>query len=226
MITLAMELSTDCGSLALLDSSQILLEREWREDRLHRQQVFAELEKGLSEDGLDPSQVNLLAVGVGPGAFSGLRMAISAAQALAMPSGQSVYGVTSAEALAWEIMQETGANAVVVLGDARRGEWWAGRFRKGGQWPLQEGGWMVFPEAQLQDRLGEPGTVWVTADWDRIGEGVRALCPGSCSLICERRVPKARYVGLVATARHLAGVMSEEITPVYLHPAVSVAPVF
>jgi tRNA threonylcarbamoyladenosine biosynthesis protein TsaB len=226
MITLAIELSTDCGSLALLDGHQLKLERDWCEDRFHRQQVFTEIEAGMAEGGIDLGRVDLLAVGVGPGAFSGLRMAIAAMQAMAMPDQRPVYGVTSAEALAWEIMLETAENTVVVLGDARRSEWWAGRFRKEEEWARQDGEWMVAGEEALRDRLSGAGAVWVTSDWDRIGEGVRGLCPEGCRLIGERRVPKARYVGLVAAARHRAGVASEPMAPVYLHPAVSILPLF
>ena len=100
MITLAIELSTNSGSLALLDNNQVQLERTWSEDRLHRQQVFAEIELGLSDGGVDLSRVDLFAVGVGPGSFSGLRMAISAVCAMAMPDSKPVYAVASVENLA------------------------------------------------------------------------------------------------------------------------------
>lgn len=223
MITLAIELSTDSGSLALLDDDQILLERTWREDRLHRQQVFAEIEAGLTAGELDPARVDVFAVGVGPGSFSGLRMAISSVRAMAMPGNRPVYGVTSAAALAWEIMLETGKNDVVVVGDARRSEWWAGRFIGGGAWSRQEGEWTVANETGLQDKLDVPGAVWVTSDWDRIGAKMN---PVGGVLIRERRVPQARYVGLVAVARFRAGIQTEELVPVYLHPAVSTPPVY
>ncbi len=223
MITLAIELSTDCGSLALLNDDQVQCERTWREDRLHRQQVFAEIERGLSEGWLDPARVDVFAVGVGPGSFSGLRMAISVVRAMAMPGNRPVYAVASAAALAWEIMLETGRNEVVVVGDARRDEWWAGRFLSGDKWPRQEGDWTVANEAHLQDNPGAPGAVWVTSDWDRIGGKMN---PEGAVLIRERRVPQARYVGLVAGARFRAGIQTEELVPVYLHPAVSTPPVY
>jgi tRNA threonylcarbamoyl adenosine modification protein YeaZ len=223
MITLAIELSTDCGSLALLDHDQVQLERTWREDRSHRQQVFAELELGLSEGWLDPARVDLFAVGVGPGSFSGLRMAISAVRAMAMPDSRPVYAVASAAALAWEVMLETGRNDVVVVGDARRSECWAGHFLGGGDWPRQQGGWTIANEALLEETLGAPGSVWVTSDWERIGEKMK---PGGSVLIRERRVPQARYVGLVAGARFRADVKTEELVPIYLHPAVSAPPVY
>ncbi|MEI6150012.1 MAG: tRNA (adenosine(37)-N6)-threonylcarbamoyltransferase complex dimerization subunit type 1 TsaB [bacterium] len=225
MITLAIELSTESGSLALLENNRVRLERTWREDRSQRQQVFAEIEAAMAEGGMDPAQVELFAVGVGPGAFSGLRMAVSAVRAMAMPDGRPVYAVSSAAALAWEIMLETGGTRVVVAGDARRGEWWLGRFQRGDEGLRQEGGWAVAGEAQHRGLAVEPGTVWVTPDWDRIGEGIKAACPAGASWVCERRIPKARYVGLVAAARFRDGVASEELAPIYLHPAVGVPPV-
>jgi tRNA A37 threonylcarbamoyladenosine modification protein TsaB len=142
---------------------------------------------------------------------------------MAMPDSKPVYAVASAAALAWEVMLETGRNDVVVVGDARRSEWWAGRFLGGAAWPRQEGEWTVANEARIQGKLGTPGSVWVTSDWDRIG---CKMNPEGPLLIRERRVPQARYVGLVAGARFRADIKTEELVPIYLHPAVSAPPVY
>jgi tRNA threonylcarbamoyladenosine biosynthesis protein TsaB len=222
MITLSIELSTDSGSLALLDGENVLLERMWTENRLQRQQVFAVVEQCVAEGLIHLCQTDLLAVGVGPGAFSGLRMASSLAHALAMPGRKPVVGVASAEALAWATMLTSQCDSVCVWGDARCGEVWNGVFHRGAEWPRRDGHWRVTDRAAEQDE----GSLWVTADWDKIGERLKEWRTGGTTLIEGRQVPTARMVGLLAAAKHRAGVAPEPSIPIYVHPAVAIAPMF
>lgn len=227
MITLATELSTSHGELALLDDDRLLVERRWTEDRDHRQQIFAEMEALVASGELDLGKVGLLAVGVGPGAFSGLRMAISAPRAMALPGGTPVFGVASAEALACEILDDARVESVAIFGDARRQELWMGRFRRaeGGLIRREGDWWVAAPDALPPDRSGL-GAVWVTPDWERIGMRLKELCPEGTALIEESRRPTARYIGRLAAAKRRAGWASEPLAPIYLHPAVSVLPTF
>ena len=226
MITLAIELSTSRGELALLEDDRVLVEREWLEDRQHRQQIFAQMAALTDWDGFDFGRIDLLAVGVGPGAFSGLRMAVSALRAMALPDGKPVFGVASAEALAWDTMREKQTDSVAVFGDARRNELWAGRFRCEHGLAPREGDWLVAQPGTLQTNVVGLGTVWVTSDWGRIGTQIRTICPAGVTLIEEPRWPKARSIGRLAAAKRRAGFESEPLTPLYLHPAVSVLPTF
>ena len=226
MITLAIELSTTHGELALLEDDRVVVEREWVEDRQHRQQIFADMAALTLAGGLDLGRIDLLAVGVGPGAFSGLRMAVSAMRAIALPDGKPVFGVASAEALAWDMMRETENGSVAVFGDARRDEFWAGRFRSVQGLARREGDWLVAPPRAVQADAVGLGAVWVTADWERIGMRLKDICPAGVTLIEEPRWPKARSVGRLAVAKRRAGLESEPLAPVYLHPAVSVLPTF
>ena len=95
----------------------------------HAGRLLAAAEEALAAAGVAWEQVDRLAVGVGPGSFTGLRIGIATARALAQGRGLPVVGVSTLEALA------RGAQAPVVLAvlDARRGEafaaaWGAGAF--------------------------------------------------------------------------------------------------
>ncbi len=94
----------------------------------HAARLLAAAEEALGAAGVGWEEVDRLAVGVGPGSFTGLRIGIATARALAQGRGLPLVGVSSLEALA------RGASAPLVLAvlDARRGEafaaaWGAGR---------------------------------------------------------------------------------------------------
>lgn len=224
MRVLAIECSTDIGSLALLDSGHAVVERTWTGHDRGRQAWVADLHTQVRDGTISLDRVDLLAVGTGPGAFSGLRMAIALIRGLAMPVSTPVYAVASGAALAWRTALQTGCERVVVAGDARRREFWLGRFRCQGEIPAQEGEWEVSPCGCLPPGYEADGVVWVTPDWHRIGEALKGLCPPGSRLIDERRVPQARDVAMLAEAGRKAGVASAQLAPIYLHPAVSVAP--
>ena len=224
MKTVALELSTDTGSLAWVENGTVLMEREWLAGTRQRRPVFADLHQWIQAETAPWTQIDRLAVGIGPGAFSGLRLAVSLVRGLALPDGRPVTAVSSARALARSVMQETGSGRVVVLGDARRNEVWAGCFvREDGIVRLQ-GDWMVGPAETLAEGLKAPGTVWVTSDWARLGAILEAQCPASVRLIRESRTPGAVMVAGMADDLADRGLAGEPLVPIYVHPAVSIAP--
>ena len=224
MMVLAMELSTDVGSLAVLDDNRLAVELRWTGDRLGRFRLFGDVRRLVDAGELDLAALDLIAVGVGPGSFSGLRMAVSAACGMALPDRKPVFAVASDEALAWAILQETGASQVGVVGDARRNEFWLGRFRAAAGLLEMQGKWDVLPCAALANEKAGEGTIWVTPDWDRIGVRLSEVVPAGVKLLAERRVPEARAVAALAVRKREAGVASLPLSPIYLHPPVAVQP--
>ena len=204
----------------------MILEKEWPGEVRHRRPVFADLYALVQEAALDFSRIEQIAVGIGPGAFSGLRMAVSLVQGLAIPDKKPVMGISSARALAWAVFREFRAGQVVVWGDARRNELWAGCFCLVDGIVGLKGDWVVATADQIPDRLMAEGSVWVTADWNRMGSVLEARCPRDVMVVKEPRLPRAGMVAHVAeelAARRMEG---EPLAPIYVHPAVSVAPRF
>jgi tRNA threonylcarbamoyladenosine biosynthesis protein TsaB len=93
----------------------------------HASRLLAAAEEALAAAGVGWEDVERLAVGVGPGSFTGLRIGIATARALAQGRGLPLVGVSTLEALA------RGADAPLVLAvlDARRGEAFAAAWRGG-----------------------------------------------------------------------------------------------
>jgi tRNA threonylcarbamoyl adenosine modification protein YeaZ len=224
MLTLAIELSTETGSLALLDGERVVLDRRWHETEQRRQPFFSVLQAAAAAREIELARVELFVVGLGPGSFAGLRAGVAAAQALALPGGRAVCGVSSSAALALELREAGGTESVVVVGDARRERLWVACFGCEGPWPELESPLELVDHESPGLRLGEARATWVSPDWERIGTKVRALCRPADTLIESRRVPQARWVGVVGQRRFAAGAATEPVAPIYVHPPVSVAP--
>jgi tRNA threonylcarbamoyladenosine biosynthesis protein TsaB len=93
----------------------------------HASRLLALAEAALEEAGVTWARVDRLAVGVGPGGFTGLRIGVATARALAQAHGTPIVPVSTLEALA--LGHERPAVAVI---DARRGEVFAAGWRPGG----------------------------------------------------------------------------------------------
>jgi tRNA threonylcarbamoyl adenosine modification protein YeaZ len=195
---LALEFSTDAASLALLEDGAVVATLAVDASQRRSQGLFDAVAGLLSRTGWTLAEVDTFAVGRGPGSYTGLRVSLTAANGWALPGGKSVWTVSSGAALAAEIFAEhSGISQVVVSGDARRGTIWAGLFERGGN-VRQVGEWKLSPaEAR--------GKEWAAAHW---------IEPG--------RMPQAEWVGKL----FFAGGASEELQPIYLHPAVIAAPRF
>lgn len=100
MILLAVDTSHAKGSLALADSDRLLGEVSYLKKAMHSEVVTLELEKLLRDGGRALEDVTHVAVNVGPGSFTGLRVGINLARTLAYLRGLPVAAVSSLELLA------------------------------------------------------------------------------------------------------------------------------
>lgn len=119
--TLVLETSTPHASLATLEPTGLLLEREFTSDRSHNAVLFAPLQELLNAR--QEPQIGLVLVGSGPGSYSGTRVGIAAAQGVAIASACPAVAVPSILAVP---SAEKGA-ACLAIGDARRGSYWTAR---------------------------------------------------------------------------------------------------
>lgn len=108
----------------------------------------------LAEAGFTLGALDAIAYGKGPGAFTGLRIACSVAQGLAMGAGLPVLGVMTLEALA----EETGADRAVACLDARMGQLYGAVLQR------IEGGWLALDGPDLyrpEDAPLPPEGEWI-----------------------------------------------------------------
>ena len=187
MLTLAFDTATDVATVALLRDGEVLGER-----RCRAVSVLADADELLRSAGISPADIGLLAVGVGPGSFTGVRIGLAAARGLGLALDLPVAGVSTLEALA------AGAPGAVPVIDARRRE--------------------VFALVDGEPRCLAPADLPIEP-WDYVGDGAvryRAVIEQGGGVVPpdddERHVPWAR---LHARLAHDPG-PAELVEPVYL----------
>src|SRR6266511_5922114 len=109
VLVLAFDTATDVATSALVHDGEVVGERASRAVR-----ILEDIDSLLAEAALEREAIEGLVVGTGPGSYTGLRMGLVTARALALALGIPVAGVSTLAALA--------AGGVVPVLDARRGE--------------------------------------------------------------------------------------------------------
>jgi len=117
-LTLAVDSSSENLELALLDETQLLAEVSLALSQPHSQNLMTAVDWVLERAGVECSQIDRLAVGCGPGAFSGLRIGMASMQGLAQALDKPLYTFMAHDLLALKFAWQTGN--IAILTDARR----------------------------------------------------------------------------------------------------------
>jgi tRNA threonylcarbamoyladenosine biosynthesis protein TsaB len=129
MTVLAIETATREGSVAVADATGVLASRAGDRERPHGTRLPGDALEVLAAAGHRLETIDLFAVCLGPGAFTGLRVGIAAAQGLAFALGRPIVGISALEALATAAFERHPETDVVgVWMDAARREVFAARF--------------------------------------------------------------------------------------------------
>jgi tRNA threonylcarbamoyladenosine biosynthesis protein TsaB len=126
MLLLALDTAGPACSVALArpadDVPEILAGAEERIGRGHAERLMPMIEAALAEAGFSFSDIGRIAVTVGPGSFTGVRVGVAAARGLALALDIPAVGIGSLEALAWPLVRSRRKGTAVAVLDARRGE--------------------------------------------------------------------------------------------------------
>jgi tRNA threonylcarbamoyladenosine biosynthesis protein TsaB len=169
MLTLAFDTATDVATSALVDGDEVLAERASR-----AQTLLEDVDALLRQGGAHPRDLDALAVGIGPGSFTGVRIGLAVARGLALSLDLRGAGVPTLDALA------AGAPAAMPVVDARRREVFA----------TVDGEHVVVAPAELRV---EPGTTCVgngAVRYRAVLEEKGATVPPDDD---ERHRPRARF---------------------------------
>lgn len=142
MLTLAIDTSGTVGSIALGADGNCLEERTLELGRHHGQSLIPEIRQLLSRHGRSPRDCGLVAVSIGPGSFTGLRVGVVCAKTLAYAIGCPVAGVPTHLAIACNSPDELAD--VFVVSDAQRGDLFVQPFHHPDQ-----GRWRAAGEMQI-----------------------------------------------------------------------------
>lgn len=123
MTFLAIDTSGDYAVLALAkDDGSILAATVFEGRRTVSRRVMGEMDGLLKNNGLTLSDVTALAVGLGPGSFTGVRVGVTTMKTLAQVTGKPLVGVGTLDAYAAGLLGEDTGTCVVPVLPSRRGE--------------------------------------------------------------------------------------------------------
>lgn len=165
--------------------------------------------------GLEPRDLDFVACGRGPGAFTGVRLGIALAQGLALGADCPVVAVSELRALAWKASRAHGWDKVVAMLDARQGEIYLATY------DCSE----AMPREVEDECLVKPETVRIPGEgWALAGPGAGLVDVKSCP-VDAGMVPDAGAVAKLARHDFVAGlaVKPASVEPVYLRNRVAVA---
>jgi len=118
---LGIETSTRRGSVALVDRGQLILSAEHEARNAHAETLLPLIERLMAEAGWAKTALERVAVGIGPGSFTGLRVGIALAHGIGLGLDIPVVGVGSLASMAWAVPDGDGRVRYPIL-DARREE--------------------------------------------------------------------------------------------------------
>ncbi len=177
MNLLALDTSTERAVLALAIGSERMLTAEPGPERRHGRDLIPRLRDLLAEGGIRPSELGAIAVGVGPGSYTGLRVGVTAAKTLAYATGAALLALDSLHAIGRNVPVE--AARIAVIADAQRNDIYVARLTRSapGLPPVPDGETRIAP---LESWVGslEPGTVVLgpALDLPRVRSAVPVAC--------------------------------------------------
>jgi tRNA threonylcarbamoyladenosine biosynthesis protein TsaB len=212
MRVLAVETSTLAGGIAVLDGD-VLVGQYVLDVRLtHSERLMVAVDRLLGDAGWTVRDLSGLAVAVGPGSFTGLRVGLSAAKGLAMALRIPVAGVPTLDAMAASL--PFAALPVCPVLDARKGEVYASLYRWDGAAMRREWEYLALAPEALAARLDEPVVV--------LGDAASAIrSPHARAAPPSHRVPSPAWIALLGAQRLRAGetVAPADLVPIYLRPS-------
>lgn len=231
MNLLAIETSTEACSVALLVGTgpdRRVLQRHEIAPRRHTELVLPWIDQLLAEAGLAKNQLDAIAVGRGPGAFTGVRLAIALVQGMALALDRPVLPISTLAALALQanaFAEEAGEGGTRIIAaiDARMGEVYLGSFTGDADGLVTACG---------DETLGAPETVALPDAGNCIGLGTGFSASASVLqarmaarlLRCDAAaLPRAADVARLAGRNFAAGlaIAPDRLEPAYLRDKVA-----
>jgi tRNA threonylcarbamoyladenosine biosynthesis protein TsaB len=212
-LILGIETSGLAGSVALCRGEECLFESQLEEaPRRHAQTLVSQIGALLARAGRKVRDLDAVAVSIGPGSFTGLRVGVVCAKTLSYATGCRLAAVDTLEAIAANSPSDV--DRVNVLADAHRGDLYAATYRRvGGSWVTERSPTIVAAPAWLAERgpdgvIGGPGLATYAQ-----------LVPAACrQLATDTWTPRARVVAQLGGRQLEEGQAADCVTlvPFYL----------
>jgi tRNA threonylcarbamoyladenosine biosynthesis protein TsaB len=178
------------------------------------------LEQALAQAGVAPGQIDAVAVAVGPGAFTGIRLGLALAQGLALAWDRPLVPVSSLAALAMDA--PAGTAPVLAALDARMGEIYGGWFRRSDELGALALGpeWLCAPD-DIEGPAGTGAWTGIGSAFDLHGARIAARLGAPQLLAQPARCGAQRVADLAARLWPAAATAPEDVEPAYLRNKVA-----
>ena len=219
---LAIDTATNACSAALYTGGDVVTGRHEDMVRGHAERLLPMIDEVMADAGMTSAALELIAVTVGPGAFTGLRVGLAAARGLALARSIPCFGATTTETIA-AALHPGGPSAVLI--DSKRSDLYVQVFDAQGR-PLCQ------PSAVLPDDLGafmsglDMGSEPLTLAGDGVTRARDILAESGFDCLDGRvRYPDAADLARLAAARWRPGQSLAAPAPLYIRPPDAVVPV-
>lgn len=222
MRMLAIETATLAQSVALVEDERLLAELSYEAKGNRGGLLLPTVDRVLQKAGVAARDLDAVAVSVGPGSFTGLRVGLATAKGLALGAGALLVGVPTLEALAEGYAH---ANVTIcALLDAYRSEVYMALFRRKGNALERRGPEAVLPPEAVASALAEvEGPIHLIGNGAaRYREQLETALGGRACVSEEglRAVPSAAVVARLGLRRLAGGIKPDtEAAPIYLRRA-------
>lgn len=154
MTVLAIDSSSSTAAAAVIRDGQTAASRFADAGLTHSETLLPMICGCVSEAGIAPEEIDKVAVTAGPGSFTGVRIGVATAKGYAMGCGACAAGVSTLEALAWNLRGEPDGTLVCPVLDARCGQVYCALFRIEDHRPGRLFEDRAVPAAELTGELG------------------------------------------------------------------------
>jgi tRNA threonylcarbamoyladenosine biosynthesis protein TsaB len=210
---LGIETSSIRGSVALVEGGKTLVVASHERANAHEASIQPLIEQALADAGWSARQLDRIAVGTGPGSFTGLRVGIALAQGISEGLEIPLLGVGSLQAMAHALPSARRVVRVPLL-DARRGEFFLAAYDPDGRELLAP---LIAENVRAVEKIveGLPGSALLLGRaWDPV------VSPLEHHRSEETDLPHARAIALLGAELEIG----QPALPLYLRPAVATAP--
>ena len=221
MKILAIDTSTMLGGIAIMDEITLIAETRLNVKSTHSERLMTEIEHCLKQSSLKISDIDVFAVAIGPGSFTGLRIGLSTVKGLSYATGKPIVSVPTLDALALNFPYSR--YPVCTMLDARKKEVYAALFKwEDDNFKKLINETSVNPEEFMSNVLlrgeydkiifaGEGAVIYKNKIIDAMGEKAVFASP-------EKTVPSPANVASLGMKKALRGEFSEPVSlaPVYI----------
>ena len=216
-LILSLETATGCGSVALTRNTRLLAEATAQPEVTHSRRLLGTVSWLMQAAMVDWSELDAVAVSIGPGSFTGLRIGLAAGQGLSLAAGIPLVAVETLDALALACAP-AGEERICPVLDARKQEVYAALYRPGGDngYPVRLGDDQAMSPQALVEMIDRPTLVAGPA----VAVYREVFSQNSCIRLLPPPLahPRALYVGLLAEQKLADGLVPNDgpVSPKYV----------